>query len=154
MSPAGIEPATLCLEGRCSIQLSYGLLKTIVAARRFKFESCKGILGSRLRSILFLANLFPENPWKIQHRMIRSEFHRPIDIPQISPCARKKVRTCSSAQRPSQPLCSAMKTQWPPWLVSNSVMQGSAFILSPSQSPKPASNSKAADTVACRKSPA
>src|ERR1700757_3300773 len=24
-SPAGIEPATLCLEGRCSIQLSYGL---------------------------------------------------------------------------------------------------------------------------------
>ena len=24
-SPAGLEPATLCLEGRCSIQLSYGL---------------------------------------------------------------------------------------------------------------------------------
>jgi hypothetical protein len=22
--PAGLEPATLCLEGRCSIQLSYG----------------------------------------------------------------------------------------------------------------------------------
>ncbi len=24
-SPAGVEPATTCLEGRCSIQLSYGL---------------------------------------------------------------------------------------------------------------------------------
>ena len=23
--PAGFEPATLCLEGRCSIQLSYGI---------------------------------------------------------------------------------------------------------------------------------
>tara|TARA_B100000989_G_scaffold43078_2_gene27446 strand:- start:541 stop:720 length:180 start_codon:yes stop_codon:yes gene_type:complete len=23
-TPAGLEPATLCLEGRCSIQLSYG----------------------------------------------------------------------------------------------------------------------------------
>ena len=23
--PAGLEPATLCLEGRCSIQLSYGI---------------------------------------------------------------------------------------------------------------------------------
>ena len=32
VSPAGIEPATLCLEGRCSIQLSYGLLNLIVAA--------------------------------------------------------------------------------------------------------------------------
>ncbi len=24
--PAGLEPATLCLEGRCSIQLSYGTI--------------------------------------------------------------------------------------------------------------------------------
>ena len=24
--PAGFEPATLCLEGRCSIQLSYGIV--------------------------------------------------------------------------------------------------------------------------------
>jgi hypothetical protein len=24
--PAGLEPATLCLEGRCSIQLSYGIM--------------------------------------------------------------------------------------------------------------------------------
>lgn len=23
--PAGLEPATLCLEGRCSIRLSYGI---------------------------------------------------------------------------------------------------------------------------------
>ena len=40
VSPAGIEPATLCLEGRCSIQLSYGLLEEIVAAEHFnlKFE--------------------------------------------------------------------------------------------------------------------
>ena len=27
--PAGLEPATLCLEGRCSIQLSYGASKPI-----------------------------------------------------------------------------------------------------------------------------
>jgi hypothetical protein len=26
-SPAGLEPATLCLEGRCSIHLSYGLVE-------------------------------------------------------------------------------------------------------------------------------
>jgi hypothetical protein len=31
-SPAGLEPATLCLEGRCSIQLSYGLDAHILAA--------------------------------------------------------------------------------------------------------------------------
>jgi hypothetical protein len=24
-TPAGLEPATTCLEGRCSIQLSYGV---------------------------------------------------------------------------------------------------------------------------------
>jgi hypothetical protein len=27
--PAGFEPATLCLEGRCSIQLSYGILRAL-----------------------------------------------------------------------------------------------------------------------------
>lgn len=25
--PAGLEPATLCLEGRCSIRLSYGTVR-------------------------------------------------------------------------------------------------------------------------------
>jgi hypothetical protein len=27
--PAGLEPATLCLEGRCSIQLSYGTVRAV-----------------------------------------------------------------------------------------------------------------------------
>ena len=30
-SPAGFEPATLCLEGRCSVHLSYGLTDYILA---------------------------------------------------------------------------------------------------------------------------
>ena len=29
--PAGFEPATLCLEGRCSIQLSYGIVAASLA---------------------------------------------------------------------------------------------------------------------------
>ena len=29
--PAGVEPTTTCLEGRCSIQLSYGRTKLITS---------------------------------------------------------------------------------------------------------------------------
>ncbi len=42
--PAGFEPATLCLEGRCSIQLSYG--------RNFSLLSSLSIL-SFLSSMIF-----------------------------------------------------------------------------------------------------
>ncbi len=33
VGPARFERATLCLEGRCSIQLSYGPVKSILAVR-------------------------------------------------------------------------------------------------------------------------
>src|SRR5262245_46437819 len=36
--PAGFEPATPCLEGRCSIQLSYGILLKQAVARRVPCE--------------------------------------------------------------------------------------------------------------------
>jgi hypothetical protein len=29
-TPAGLEPATPCLEGRCSIQLSYGVVEHLL----------------------------------------------------------------------------------------------------------------------------
>ena len=32
-TPAGLEPATPCLEGRCSIQLSYGVVETPLKSR-------------------------------------------------------------------------------------------------------------------------
>ena len=39
--PAGLEPATLCLEGRCSIQLSYGTaLVTLILRKIFCDASC------------------------------------------------------------------------------------------------------------------
>ena len=34
--PLGLEPKTVCLEGRCSIQLSYGTRRTRVRDRRCK----------------------------------------------------------------------------------------------------------------------
>lgn len=34
VTPAGLEPATLCFEGRCSIQLSYGALVSRPPKRR------------------------------------------------------------------------------------------------------------------------
>jgi hypothetical protein len=46
--PAGLEPATPCLEGRCSIQLSYGTLATATTAslaeRRLVGQAC-GTIG-------------------------------------------------------------------------------------------------------------
>ena len=37
--PAGFEPATLCLEGRCSIQLSYGILGAVYTRKWPAYES-------------------------------------------------------------------------------------------------------------------
>lgn len=36
--PAGFEPATLGLEGRCSIQMSYGRIKNILSRKYQIFE--------------------------------------------------------------------------------------------------------------------
>lgn len=36
--PAGFEPATLCLEGRCSIQLSYGIIGAL--PHNLEFGKC------------------------------------------------------------------------------------------------------------------
>ena len=38
MRPAGLEPATLGLEGRCSIQMSYGRIK-LVGVERFELPT-------------------------------------------------------------------------------------------------------------------
>ena len=38
--PAGFEPATLCLEGRCSIQLSYGTSPSRAAGRQSDVTAC------------------------------------------------------------------------------------------------------------------
>lgn len=37
-SPAGLEPATLCLEGRCSIHLSYGLYLNCTKHRKIEIQ--------------------------------------------------------------------------------------------------------------------
>src|SRR5215831_5710575 len=51
VGPAGIEPATLCLEGRCSIQLSYGPLSHFNSASRVtKAFINQGRHGHRLRT--------------------------------------------------------------------------------------------------------
>ena len=53
--PAGIEPATLALEGRCSIQLSYGRVGTgsaypVALIVRLRVGSSKVGRGDRIRT--------------------------------------------------------------------------------------------------------
>ncbi len=54
--PAGVEPATCCLEGSCSIQLSYGHLKTARAStlRYFLEREVISIRAGSLRAGLRL----------------------------------------------------------------------------------------------------
>ena len=49
--PAGFEPATLCLEGRCSIQLSYGTEVTSGAVRRRQHDKGLTCEASRVFSL-------------------------------------------------------------------------------------------------------
>ena|SRR5215471_13043687 len=51
IGPAGLEPATPCLEGRCSIQLSYGPKPALVhQAGKFSTQSHAAFLSSKLFS--------------------------------------------------------------------------------------------------------
>ena len=53
VSPAGFEPATLCLEGRCSIQLSYGPTQDIFYQCQPRFFDCiRGLQACVERTLL------------------------------------------------------------------------------------------------------
>ncbi len=45
--PAGLEPATCCLEGSCSIQLSYGTVTIFITVTRqfFQIRLPKGLMS-------------------------------------------------------------------------------------------------------------
>ncbi len=56
--PAGLEPATSCLEGRCSIQLSYGTYYyqvTILLHIWLRAQLCIGQLSYKTVAIIYLA---------------------------------------------------------------------------------------------------
>ena len=44
-TPAGLEPATLCLEGRCSIQLSYGVINKVKSRKSLADSVKRKIIG-------------------------------------------------------------------------------------------------------------
>ena len=54
--PAGLEPATLCLEGRCSIHLSYGRTRTYESFSGFFAcgENRRGIIRKQFDRLLFV----------------------------------------------------------------------------------------------------
>ena len=59
---AGLEPATTCLEGRCSIQLSY---RTVCAATVYNITSFGSFFKARTGSRAAIAADFSANDLKI-----------------------------------------------------------------------------------------
>ncbi len=94
--PAGLEPATLCLEGRCSIHLSYGRTKTFGFCGVRCSENRGGIVRKQFNGFLFVfpaetrvllnhiqtlepfANILPSSPIYSQTGAAKYAVSRPL----------------------------------------------------------------------------
>ena len=121
--PAGLEPATLCLEGRCSIRLSYGIVRGCLAhsatpfTRRAHAMLQGGIAPTRVRRTC--PNPAPYSPQGTPAR------HKPFFSAHLrrrtlwttasrSIIRRRKPWRCAKAQALAQPYRSSLyRPFWP-----------------------------------------